>query len=155
MNERHAILINEIRYAERLTARTARLYRHAATGMTFLTVLGGSGVLSSFSSIVPNWVSLVGASILALAGAAALAVRPVEKAVANEAEARKYAALRTAGVGMNAEQLETALQKARESDIPEVESLREVAYNDLLDEIGRGDLKVELHPTQRLLSTFA
>ncbi len=155
MSDRHAILLGEIRYAERLTQRTARLYRKVATFCTFIAVLGGSSLMASTAAGVPDWLKFLGIGLLAVAGAAAIAVRPLEKAIANEADARKYASLRTQGLVMDDAQLDAALQKARESDVPEVELLREVAYNDMLVEIGRDDLRTSLSSRQRLLEVIA
>ena len=79
----------------------------------------------------------------------------MEKAISNEADARKYALLRTQGLTLDDAQLEAALQKARESDVAEVELLREVAYSDLLVEIGREDMRTTLSGRQRLLEVIA
>ena len=155
MTERHAILLGEIRYAERLTQRTARLYRRAATFCTFVAVLGGSSLMASVAAGAPAWLKFLGLALLALAGAAAISVRPLEKAIANEADARKYASLRTQGQTMDDVQLDAALQKARESDVPEVELLRDIAYNDLLMEIGRQDMRTALSGRQKLLEVIA
>lgn len=154
-DERKQKLLDEARYAERLTQRTARLYRRVATFFTFLAVLGGSGTMAALSSSMPKWMSIGGAILLATTGAMALAIRPLEKAITNEADVRKYAALRTQGVAMDESQLEAALQKARETDAPEIELLRLVAFNDLLREIGRADMLEPLSTRQRLLETIA
>ena len=155
MNEKHTILMGEIRYAERLTQRTARLYRRTATFCTFIGVLGGGSLMASVTNGVPEWLRFFGLGLLALAGAVAVAVRPLEKAITNEADARKYASLRTQGLAMDFSQLEAALQKARESDAPEVELLRDIAYNDTLMEMGRQDLSAPLSNRQRLLEVLA
>lgn len=124
-------ILNQIRYAERLCQRTARLYRRLQTVSTWLTVIGGSTVLTAFGSTLPHAVSFAGAAVFAVFGAVIVAVRPTEKAAANEADARKYAELRTRGVDMPDEDLERALLKARESDAPGIEPLRDVAWNDV------------------------
>ena len=155
MNEKHAVLVNEIRYSERLTQRTARMYRHAATLLTFVAVVGGSGMVASVSAAVPDWLRIAGGILFAVAAGLGIAIRPVEKAVANEADARKYAALRTKSVGLTAEQLDLELQKARESDVPEVELLRDVVYNDVVTEVGRPDLCQPLSARQKLVSVVA
>lgn len=148
-------LLNEIRYAERLCQRTARMYRRVATFFTFSAVLGGSGTVTALSTAVPPWVGIAGAALLAVTGAAALAIRPLEKAIINEADSRKYAALRTQAVGMDGQQLDAALQKARESDTAEIELLRDVAYNDVVKEIGRSDMVGPLTLRQKLMESMA
>lgn len=155
MAESTQILLNEIRYAQRLCERTARLYRHAQTFGTFMTVLGGSAIVASLSNAVAAWVALAGAVLFAVFGAVMVAVRPTEKAVANEADARRYAQLRTAGASMSEAQLRAALDQARETDAPEVETLRDVAYNDVVIEVGRADWALPLSRTQKLLAALA
>ena len=148
-------LLDEIRYTERLCQRTARLYRHLQTLTVFLSVLGGSGVISAVAGAVPAWMPIAGGVLLAVFGALNLSVRPADKATANEADMKRYAQLRTAAVKMDASQLKEALEKARESDTQEVEALRDVAYNDVTYEIGRPDAAVPLKVHQRLLSALA
>ncbi len=155
MTETAEILINEIRYSERLCLRTARLYRHLHTTATLLSVVGGSAALGALSPTMPKELSIVGAVVLAVFGAVTLAVRPAEKAAANESDAKRYAQLRTEARTMNPAALQLALDKARETDTPEFESLRDVAYNDVVVEIGRPDAAVPLSGAQRLLAGFA
>lgn len=154
-SDRHTALLTEVRYAERLCDRTARLYRRLGAGFLFLSVATGSAALSALSDRVPPWVSLSGGVAFALVGAINLAVRPADKAAQNEADARKYARLRSQATRMTTAELEEALQRVRESDAPEVEPLREVAYNDVVTEIGRKDMKVPLGPLQRTLALLA
>jgi hypothetical protein len=148
-------LINEIRYSERLCLRTARLYRHAQTFGTFCSILGGSAAAVALAPQVPQWVGLAGLVGLAVFGAFTVAIRPADKAAANENDARRYAQLRTAAAGMNAEQLAAALDKARETDTPEIESLRDVAWNDVAREIGAATQQVALARFQRILAALA
>lgn len=154
-DDNHKLLMGEIRYAERLTQRTARLYRRAATLFTFLTVIGGSAVASALSAQVPNWVTLAGMALMGLVGATALAMRPLEKAILNESEARKYAQLRTAGLAMSTADLAAAVAKAHEGAAPEIEALRAVAYNDMVTEIGRADQLIVLGVQQRMFAALA
>ena len=155
MDQDKTTLLGEIRYAERLCLRTARLYRHLQASNTFLSVLGGSAVISSVGGQLPLWLPLLGAAVLAIFGALNIAMRPADKAVANESDARRYARLRTAGQSMTADQLRVALATERESDAQEVESLRDVAYNDLVRELGRDDQAIPLRMHQRLLRAMA
>jgi hypothetical protein len=148
-------LLHEIRYAERICQRTARLYRRVQALGTWLTVVAGSATLSALSVQVPSWVSATGAVVMALTGAALLAIRPADKAAANEADVRKYASLRQESLGMSESQLLQALDKARLSDVPEIETLRDVAYNDTVTEYGRHDCAVPLRIHQRVLAALA
>ena len=155
MDDQKAILLNEARYAERLTQRTGRLYRRVAWACTFAGVVGGSGVISILSPAYPKWFAVAGGILAALVAAVALTVRPLEKAILNEADAKKYAVLRTSGVTMTVDEFRHALNKARETDALEIETLRDVAYNDVMVEIGRDDLRVKLSPHQAVLGSLA
>lgn len=148
-------LLHQIRYAERICQRTARLYRRAQSTGVWLAVVSGSATLSAISTNVPVAVSAVGAVVLAMTGAALLAMRPADKAAANEADSRKYANLRAGAADMDCDQLLSALEKARASDVQEVEPLRDVAYNDVVAEYGREDCQVPLTRSQRLLAALA
>lgn len=155
MDEEHAILLNEVRYGERLCQRTARLYRKAATAATFLSVVGGSAVLGALSERVPAGVSLAGALLVVVIGALNVAVRPAANAAAADVDMRRYSKLRTEASSMTATELRAALQRLRESDSAEIEPLRAVAYNDLVTEVGRDDWRMPLSRTQRLLALLA
>ena len=155
MNEQVAILLSEIRFAERLCQRTARLYRRVQSISIFLTAVGGSAVVAAAFNAAPAWASVVGAACFGVFGAAMIAVRPAEKAVANEMDVKRYAQLRSAAAGMDEAELRTALQKARESDAAEVEPLRDVAYNDVVIEIGRSEFAVPLSGHQKVLAALA
>lgn len=154
-SEEHAVLLNEIRYAQRITQRTARLYRHLATVLTFLAILGGSGVFTTASTVFPQWVVLAGGLLLAVSGAVALSVRPLEKAILNEQDLKRYTQLATKAHGMDLATLRTELEKARESDAAEVELLRDVAYNDVVLEAGHPELKTALTFPQRVVAALA
>lgn len=150
-----AILLNEIRYAERLCQRTARLYRRIQTFGGFVAVVSGSAVLSALSAQFAPWVSLGGAVCLTVLGAILLTVRPGDKAAAAEADQKRYSALRAQAMDLDDEALQRALNKTREGDSAEIESLRDVAYNDLVVEVGRPEHLVPLTPLQRLLALMA
>lgn len=148
-------LRSEARYAERLCHRTARLYRRVQTIGTFLTIVGGSGTLAAMVHDIPAWIPSLGAVVMAIFGAALIAVRPGDKAAANESDAKRYSALLASTVGFNAVDFERALELARQSDAAEIEGLRNVAYNDIVREIGAESAAVKLSPTERFLAIVA
>ena len=78
MNTSHAQLQTEIRYAIRLTQRTARLYRRVQTVGTFLAIVGGSALLSALAGTFPAWLPIAGGVLLTFAGAAMIAIRPAD-----------------------------------------------------------------------------
>lgn len=150
-----AQLKGEIRYAIRLTQRTARLYRRVQTFGVFLSIVGGSSAIVTIADSVPAWISITGATLLTFAGAILIAVRPADKAAQNEADARRYQILMTHAAGMSAEELQRALDEARTGDTAEIESLRNVAYNDVVLELNRPDTRLELTTLQKILRCIA
>lgn len=155
MHDTVTATINEARYAERLCLRTARLYRHLQAFGTFGTVFAGSAAMGAALGSVPQALAPWGAMAFAAFGAALLAIRPADKAAANEADARRYAKVRTEAATLDAAAARQLLDKARETDAAEVESLRDVAYNDVLAEIGRPDLAIPLGVGKRMLAAIA
>jgi hypothetical protein len=148
-------VLNEIRYSERICERTARFYRHIQTTGVFLSILSGSATISAVSSSVPHWVSISGALILTITGAALIAIAPSEKAVANETDQRKYATLRAEAHQFTDDALIAALDKARQSDVAEIEAMRDIAFNDVVIEYGRSDCVHPLPLSKRILAVLA
>ncbi len=148
-------LLGEIRYAERLCERTARLYRRIQSIGTFGTLVGGSAMLSSLAKDIPTSVSLAGSVTFALFGLALVVTRPAEKIAANDADSKRYAKLRADAAGMDAPTLQAAMEKAKESNTQEVEPLRQIAYNDVVREFGRADEAYRLSLRQKVLAALA
>ncbi len=148
-------LINEIRYTIRLTERTARLYRHIQTFGIFMSIVGGSAAMASLADDMPKCVAATAGILLTLAGALLIAIKPADKAAQNEADVKRYQLLRSRAVDMNSIELEKALEETRTGDAPEVESLRAVAYNDVVMEINQPDYRIELSLLQRILRSLA
>lgn len=107
------------------------------------------------SNTAPEWLVFAGGALLACTGAATLAIRPLEKAILNEQDVKKYSTLETQAVSIDVSALRAALAKARESDVAEIELLRDVAYNDVVLESGRSDLQAKLNLPQRLIAALA
>lgn len=148
-------LIGEIRYAIRLTQRTARLYRRVQTTGIFLSILGGSATMASLADGMPTWIASFGGIILTIAGAMLIAVRPADKAAQNEYDVKRYQAISARAVNMNDKELEQAIEDAHNGDAPEIESLRDVAYNDMVMEFNRPDVLAPLSPIQKILKALA
>lgn len=148
-------LRGDIRYAIRLCERTARLYRRVQSAGTFLSLVGGSAAVSGATGQLPPWVAISGSAMLAVAGAALVAIRPADKAAQNESDVRRYQVLMAKSYGMTFDQLAIALEEAHQGDAPEVEPLRNVAYNDMLREINREDQEITLSVTERMLKAIA
>lgn len=147
--------IGEVRYAIRLCQRTARLYRRVQTTGTFISVIGGSAAITGAVSNLPDWLPAAGALLLGIAGAALVAIRPADKAAQNEADVKRYQALMAKAHQLDDAQLVAAIEEAHQGDAPEVETLRNVAYNDVVLEINRADQAIQLTATERLLKAIA
>ena len=152
-----ATMLNEIRYAERLCQRTARLYRRVQVVSTFFAIVGGSAAFSNiFTSTAPTWLPLVGGALLAVFGAISISVRPADKAAHNEQDVKRYAALRAKEQSFVTDSaLRQAIDEAHNGDAPEIDSLRDVAYNDVVRESGQPSYAVNLSLQQKLIAALA
>jgi hypothetical protein len=146
----------EARYAARLTERTARMYRHIADTCAAIAFIGFSGTALQILDMVPRGYALAFAFVTILASAVLFITRPGDKAFQNECDSRRYKALLARAHDMSADEFALALKDAREQDCPqEVESLRHVAYNDTVREIGREDCVKKLTFRERVLDALA
>ncbi|WP_332853657.1 hypothetical protein [Duganella sp. S19_KUP01_CR8] len=143
-----------LRYAQRLYQRTARLYRRIQTILTFFNLLAGSSAVAALAAqmLIPSaW--LLG--LFAVFSCLNLAIRPADKIAANDADVRKYGTLLAKLNTLDTPILQQMLDEARLSDTIEVEPLRAVAYNDVVMEIDEPDSLIELSPIQKLMGVLA
>ena len=145
----------EVRYAQRLCQRTSRLYRRVQTTFTFLSIFAGSAALVSISAQLPQMLTLSSAIAFAAFAAINVAIRPAERVAQNESDVRKYAALLAKSEDLDIVAIRKLIAEARQSDAPEVEPLRDVAFNDVMREINREDALIPLSRSQRLLGAIA
>lgn len=145
----------EARYAQRLCQRTARLYRRVQTTFTFMSIVAGSAALVSISAQLPKELTLGCAIAFAVFSAINIAIRPAERVAQNESDVRKYAALLAKSDELEALAIHKLIAEARQSDVPEVEPLRDVAFNDVMREINREDAIIPLSRSQRFLCAIA
>lgn len=145
----------EVRYAQRLCQRTSRLYRRVQTTFTFLSIFAGSAALVSISAQLPQIFVLTSAVAFAAFAAINIAIRPAERVAQNEADVRKYAALLAKSEDLDVTAIRKLIAEARQSDAPEVEPLRDVAFNDVMREINREDALIPLSRSQKLLGAIA
>lgn len=148
-------LQGEIRYAQRLCQRTVRLYRRAQTTFTFLSIVAGSAALVSISGKLPTEFVLGSAVAFAVFAAMNFAIRPAERIAQNDTDVKKYAALLVKAEDLDVTSIRKLIAEARQTDAPEVEPLRAVAFNDVMREINREDALIPLTPSQKLLGAIA
>jgi hypothetical protein len=150
-----AELLNEIRYAERISERTARLYRNVQATATWLAIVSGSGAAVALAQQLPAWVTWVGGTLAVAFTAAIIVVSPSNKAAANEADRKRFSKLRADSHKLTDKKLAEELDRAREGTCQEVEALRDVTWNDVMIEIGRPEARVTLTLFQRILAKLA
>lgn len=132
---RHDTLFN-IRYAARVLERQCRLWRRIDGAVRFSAILAGSGAIAAMGA--QNAVlALVAGVVFALFQAIEYAVRPAEVAARAMAQGKQYAALLARQRGLSDEALADELEAVRvEDDIIVMDSLRRLAYNDVVRERG-------------------
>jgi ABC-type multidrug transport system fused ATPase/permease subunit len=155
MNQTREQFEGEIRYAQILSERTARMYRRLQTVGTFLSIVGMSAVLATALSSMSDAWTLSAAAVFLISTAIMLTVKPAEKVTRWEEDLQRYRDLMARSKTMTLEQLDAALQDVRRSDAPEVAPLREVAFNQMLHEINRADQLIRLTLGQRVLAQLA
>lgn len=155
MDIEKATLLNEIRFGERLAQRTARLYRRLQTFGALVTVVGLTAAAGGWAKWVPPALATAGFVCGALVGAFVFVVRAGDKAAQNDAEAKRYARLRSEQHANDATTIQAAQLRARESDIPEVEPLRDIAWNDVMHETGNADKVHPLSGLQKVLKALS
>ena len=144
-----------MRYAQRLCQRTVRLYRRAQTAFTFLSIVAGSAALVSISAKLPSEFALGSAVAFAVFAAMNSAIRPAERIDQNDMDVKKYAALLVKAEELDVAAIRKLIAEARQTDAPEVEPLRAVAFNDVMREINREDALIPLTPSQKLFGAIA
>ena len=114
-----------------------------------MTVLAGASTLTALVPKIYDWVPVFGGLVLAVFGASLVAIRPADKAAIAEVQAKKYREARVAT------DLEAAMNKIRESDPHEIESLRQPVYNEVVREVGQDVYAEKLSIRQQLTNLFA
>jgi len=134
MDDKYA-LIWKIRYAMRFGRRQARLLDRVARCMKLLTFAAGTTAFASVigdSAWLTQWSGLAVAVLAIIDGLwnpSALAAR------SREMEA-KFAILNGEASSLPTETLQKRMDHLYESELPEIESLRPIVYNDVIDELG-------------------
>lgn len=124
------------RYAARVLERQCRLWRRLDGVVRFAAILAGSGAIAALGA--QNAVMVVVAGVVfAMFQALEYAVRPADIAARAMAQGKQYAALLARQRGLSDEALADELEALRvEDDIIVMDSLRRLAYNDVVRERG-------------------
>jgi len=149
-------LCSEIRYTQRLAQRSARLWWRIDAVGTLTFVLGSSVSVANFVKLLPPFIGASASVITILIATLMVCLRPAQKASLNEADVRKYDELLVLErSGTSTQKLAVLLAKAHQTDAPEIETLRDVAYNDVCSEINRADYACKLSVWQRTMAIMA
>lgn len=126
-----------LRYAVRVLERQSRFWRHLDGGLRMSAVLSGSASLASLLTHQPYAVSVAVLGVFAVLQAVEFAVQPGLKAAEAWVARAPYLALLAGQAGLNDARLEEEYQAALMGDgVQAFESLRRIAYNDVVEEKG-------------------
>lgn len=143
-----------LRYGQRYGVRMARLYGRL-TGILRITelVLGSAAAISYFSSH-PN-VSMAAGLLLAIVSAINIAADPAARAASAIVEAEKFGNAVAASTRQSDDELEATLLQLQATPRPEIESLREPVWRDVVTEMGMTAPVGNLTPGQKLVALIA
>ncbi len=132
---RHDTLFS-LRYAARVLERHARLWRRIDAAVRLAGLLAGSSAFAALMAESRGF-TLVFGVVFAVLQAVEFALRPAEQAAQSIAQRRPYAALAARSEAMDDAGLKAAyLQLHAEDDVIVPESIRTLAYNDVVLEKG-------------------
>lgn len=145
-----------LRYAVRVLERTSRFWQKADAILKICALLAGSGAIYALAS-ESKPITLVFGIFFAFTQALEFAVRPADRSALALGERSAYAKLLARQAGLSDTDLDAAYQQiVSDDEIIAMESLRKIAYNDVLEE--RGDSAVHAYPLsfwQRVLAFLA
>ena len=123
-----------VRYAVRVLERTARLWRRIDAALKVCALLAGSGAIYAVSSQSAR-AAMCFAAFFALAQALEFALHPAELSARALMARRPYEQILASEAGETEAALESRYHAASMGDdITVLESLRRVAYNDVVEE---------------------
>lgn len=133
--DRHELEFS-IRYASRVMERHARLYGRMDALVKLVSFLSGTaavaGIVAQSTALAWAW-----GGALAVAQALAFVLRPAERAAAGRQQGQGYRQLAAQAAGLDDETLQRRYrERCAEDQVSALESLRVLAYNDVVREEG-------------------
>lgn len=125
----------DVKYCIRLNTLLQRFYQRLASLFLFSELAGGSVAFSAFVAKHPDLAGQVGLFIAAVA-LGNIVLKPTEKAFQADELRRQYQRLAAKAPKLALDQLDEQLAELRQSLAPDIEGVRNVAYNDNLVESG-------------------
>jgi hypothetical protein len=145
----------QLRYATRVLELQARFWRKIDTTIRIFSFLSGT---AAFAAIVSShsWLTLFFGVIFALLQAVEFVVSPSSHALEAKESGKLYKAVQASNVRKDKDLLEQALLDARKQDeVTVFDSLRHIAYNDVVKEIGHPEDSFDLTRWQRLVALMS
>jgi len=156
INLRRDELTWRLLYAMRFGRLQANLYDRVSSLLRFIIFLAGTSAFLAFLGKNDALIAIAG-----LIGAAAAVLDSVSdfagKAAKTREMANRFAAIKLESHSLSDDELERRLDALEDAHIPEIDSLRFAAYNDVLKETGRysDSTKCTLNPLQWILAQIA
>ncbi len=150
----HYEAVLDVRYAARYCLLQRRLYTRAMALFLGVELLGGSAAFAGWLGNTPA-LAAWSALMLAIVAAANIVFGPAEKRMLCELQRRRWTALDARAPGLTLEELDREIAQLRAEEIPEIELLRQPAFNDAMRENGRTDALVPLTFAERMVSSIA
>jgi hypothetical protein len=148
-------LIWEIRYAMRYGRLQARLLDRIAFVFKIVTLVAGTGAFIAVIAGNENLVAITGLSVAIISILDSL-WDPTRKAAKTRELETRFALLNRDANRMPPEELQRGIDDLYDSEIPEIEALRPVAYNAVLREFGNASSEeFRLTPWQKFLAALA
>ena len=147
-------VIREVRYQERLHFRHCRLYRRLRGLLTIVSLASGSAAITSALQAVAGGVAAAG-FIVALVTIIDAVGGFAEKAAKHNVWRQSASELRARSGPMDLMSIEAALDRLKANVDDEIENLRAVCWNDVLESVGREDAMRPEKTLQRLMRAMA
>lgn len=145
----------EIEYAMRLCLRHRRFFGRMRITFLCIKLFGTTAAVSALLAKNPEW-AVIGGLALSLVGILDQVIDPSRRRAAFVQDYKRYAAVKRAAAGKTASDVAKLVAKAREDDADEIESLRNVAFNDTVRQEGRDETyAVRLNALETLFRALA
>lgn len=131
---KHTLLF-ELQYAQRVCTLHHRLYRRIRAVLQFATLIGAAGAVKSVIAEKPETAAYSGI-VLAVVAVIDQVLDPAGRAATYNEDYKRYTRLLRVARNLAAEAIQAEIDLLQEDDEPEIEALRPVAYNDVIEECG-------------------
>lgn len=145
----------EAQYYEVLHLRNARFFRHLRGVFTVISLLAGTAAFTMVLQADAR-LAVVGGGLIALVTILDSVVNPSARVVMHDHQARNFSLLQAEGRGLDEEAFEKRLAFVRvNDDVNCLETLRYVAYNEVVVSAGRDECAYPLTAWQKLVGLMA